>query len=130
MFKRLFFIFLLLGIGLPNLFSQTQKSLSSANLTDGDRFILLFSKSDTVTIPENIIAELKVFAASNFFEESVVLKNAVAFKVLYNKQFSLQERIFAVDYLIRLYSPAYSMLPLNLFQKLKLDFVNQLNAKR
>jgi hypothetical protein len=93
------------------------------SLTNSDRYTIIFGKSDAVRLPDSITIKLKEFALKNKYEEIFVMKNATLLKPLFNNSLSMEDRIYAADYLLALYNKPMSYIPLYLIEEIKSTIV-------
>jgi hypothetical protein len=77
---------------------------------------IVINKSQGITIPDNIIGELKQFAALSKLDERLVLKNSIALKMLYNNNLSYNEKKVYLDWAIANYSNESKYLPVTYFK--------------
>lgn len=75
--------------------------------------------SSTVILPDSLNAILKDFSFTSGISLPVVIKQSALLKMIYNQNFTKQERLYAAEYLLAIFSKPGSGLPIFLVNDVK-----------
>jgi Na+-transporting methylmalonyl-CoA/oxaloacetate decarboxylase gamma subunit len=121
--KIVFLLFLTIFIFANKVICQVVNAETDIN-KDSRRFIEIATKSDAVKVPDSINVILTKFAQANKLWEPGVLKNAMMLKPLFNNALSMEDRLYASDYLMKLYNDPKSLVPVALIKNIKSSLIS------
>jgi hypothetical protein len=97
-------------------FCQTSTAVVNPN-AEHDRMYRLVLQSEKNETPSFVVDALKAFAKEKGYEEKSVLRNAIIFKPLYNKNVSKEDKLFVTKILMKMCENPQTTIPVNLVAK-------------
>ncbi len=125
--KLLFLIFISAFI-LTKSYGQTTFENSSADAIH-DKVTALYIQSAEVKLPDSVHRILKDFAFMSGRNQASVLRSDYMFKVLLNDNLSIEDRLFASKYYIRVNEAPYTVVPMYLLKNYQLQLLAKSKIK-
>ncbi len=121
--RKLLLLLFVLIFTLNKIFSQTPLGAANPNFVH-DKITEFYTKSVDVKLPDSVYTILKNYAHNKNFNEFSVLRNDYMFKVLYNKNISIEDRLYACNFFIKSnMTETYSYVPIYFLKALQLDLI-------
>jgi hypothetical protein len=122
-------LLLLISIILLKL-SYGQNSLEKANPNFiHDKMTEFYLQSEDVKLPDSIHRILKDFAYMKGKKEISVLRNDYMFKVLLNKNLTINDRLFACNFYIKANEEPYAAVPMYLLKDIQVYLIAKSKTK-
>ncbi len=125
--KRFFLFLLTTSIITTTVFSQAPLAATNPNF-EHDKMMGYYLQSQEVKLPDSIYTILKNYAFNKSLKEAAVLRNDYVFKVLFNKNLSTTDKLFACNFFIKANSDPYPYVPVFLLKSIQADLI-ELNKK-
>ncbi|MFC4261808.1 hypothetical protein ACFOWM_02865 [Ferruginibacter yonginensis] len=115
--KKLFLLTAAYFLVLSTAFSQSANKVKAPN-EDHDRLYNMITKSQNVLVSDSMTNALKLYAASRGYNQSLVLKQTIFLKVIYNPALSNEDRIMMCNFCLNLFKDQDEYLPRTIFTKM------------
>ena len=121
--KNLLLFFLFTALFFKFSYSQAPLATTNPNFVH-DKLEELSAKSlHTIILPDSVTQLLINYARNKNLEYQLVLRNSYMFKVLYNENLSIDDRLFACKYYILANSDLYQYSPLFFLKELQASLI-------
>ena len=123
MSKKLLTLFIISILVLNKSYCQAPLGAANPNFVH-DKITDFYTKSVEVKLPDSVYTILKNYARNKNYNEFSVLRNDYVFKVLYNKNISIGDRLYACNFFIKSnITETYSYVPIYFLKALQLDLI-------
>ena len=100
-------------------YCQAPLSATNPNFVHNKLTELMIKSQSAVHLPDSVTQILINYARNKNLEYQLVLRNSYMFKVLYNENLSVDDRLFACKYYIEANSELYQYAPLYFLKELQ-----------
>ncbi len=121
--RKLLLLFIVSIVCLSKVFSQAPLAASNPNYVH-DKITDFYVKSADIKLPDSVYRILKDYARNKNYKEVAVLRNDGIIKIFYNKNISLDDRLYACNFFIKANtSDPYPYVPLYFLKAIQLELI-------